>query len=470
MIHRSPDSQFMPPDETNGAKAAEPNKIKGGSDYTDAGAGNAGEDKEIIQAIEFLNDYELEALISRSELVNSGNNGLIYKIDLKMRDEKFTQNKDALEDANQESEKKSKVIKILKVYKEGLGRREYAMQKKAYDIINGAADKEELAQIPKPIFFKELRISREMQEKLNANGATLSDGKAEIILMDYLEAEDLASIIYQWVIDNHPNQNLNPGAHQSIEEMQQTVAMLLGFERPGGKGAGEGDRDLEERKVYAANADKLYRFLQKSGFKMNPSIVSQVKNTLDLLHRNGVYHNDPHERNIMIKGDYNHNSSLGNQENPCAYIVDFGSAAEEKTEGRVDDGYLINRLKELADSPEETRRKEAVGKLETRLNGMKKSEAWTLRCEGLAQKIQVDAPAALESEFSRALAGEDKLEEFIAILLNIQENGKISKEEIIKFLDEKTKPIPLQTGRKKQAEQTLPPWVRNKLLLYKTMF
>src|SRR3989338_7683176 len=90
MIHRSPDSQFMPPDETNGAKAAEPNKIKSGSDYTDAGAGDAGEDKEIIQAIEFLNDYELEALISRSELVNSGNNGLIYKIDLKMRDEKFT--------------------------------------------------------------------------------------------------------------------------------------------------------------------------------------------------------------------------------------------------------------------------------------------------------------------------------------------------------------------------------------------
>ena len=41
----------MPPDETNGAKAAEPNKIKGGSDYTDAGAGNAGEDKEIIQTV-----------------------------------------------------------------------------------------------------------------------------------------------------------------------------------------------------------------------------------------------------------------------------------------------------------------------------------------------------------------------------------------------------------------------------------
>lgn len=476
MIHRSPDNKSMPMAEEDKNKAIFRTSETDDSaerDWTDKS-----EDEIIAEIIECLTDYELERLISNSELINSGNNGLIYKIDLDYLEE-AAQNGELMKKLkidtassgeNGKTKKGSKVMKILKVYKEGMGHHEYTMQKRAYDVVSGASNKKELAQIPKPISFKKLNISKETQEALNQKGASLADDKAEIILMDYIEAEDLATIIYQWVIDNHPNQELNPGLHRSIEEMQQTVALLLGFERPGGKGADEGGRNLEERKVYAANADKLYRFLQKSGFKMDSSIVSQVKNTLDLLHRNGIYHNDPHERNIMIKGAYNKTNTADGRENPQAYIVDFGSTANEKTEGRVDDGYLINRLAELTDSPEETRRKEAIDKLETRFNNMKKSEAWTLRYENLAQKIQHNAAAALEQEFTIALCGEDKLEEFIAALSRLKKDGKISKEEVTKFLNEKTKPIPLQTGRKKQPEPLLPPWVRNKLALYKSIF
>ena len=453
MTRPSPDRRSMPIDEPESTKTAELSEINRDAELND-------EDEEIAKAIEFLNDYQLERIISRSELINSGNNGLIYKINLEIMDEEARKNGKLMErigrDKNDLS-KSDKVIKILKIYKKGQGLHEYEMQKKAYDAVSSAPNKKELARIPRPISFKELNISDQTQEDLNKKGASLSDDKMEIIVMDFVPGTDLATIIYQWVIDNHSNQQLNPGSHQSIEEMQQTVAMLLGFERPGGKGANDGDRNLEERKVYGSNADKLYGFLKKSGFKINPAVTDQVKNTLDLLHRNGIYHNDPHERNIVIS-------------NPYAYLIDFGSAASEKIDGRVDDGYLVNRLRELTDSPKDTRQKQALDSLESKIGRLKQSEAWILRCETLAQQVQENGTTVLESEFSRALSGEDKLEEFIAAFLELSKRDKIIKDKITNFINEKIKPIPLQTGRKKQPQQTLPPWVLNKLRLYKPLF
>ena len=75
--------------------------------------------------------------------------------------------------------------------------------------------------------------------------------------------------------------------------------------------------------------------MKDNDITIDKRIIDKVINTVNLLNENDIYHNDLHERNIMIK--------LDKDGNPLdVFIIDFGKASENErtsTDNNVIKGY-----------------------------------------------------------------------------------------------------------------------------------
>ncbi|EKD49154.1 MAG: hypothetical protein ACD_63C00252G0002 [uncultured bacterium] len=106
---------------------------------------------------EEIQEAYLEVLFLNLEKINEGTNGVIALIDinkLSLEFKKFL--------FNDEGEK-GIVMKILKIYEHGKGRKEYEMQKKAFQVLSdeGKEVSGGLAKIPKPLYYKEVELRSE---------------------------------------------------------------------------------------------------------------------------------------------------------------------------------------------------------------------------------------------------------------------------------------------------------------------
>lgn len=383
------------------------------------------------QEYESLAVETLEKLINNSRLINSGNNGIIFRFEVNDVEE-------LREAAPADESEKFKVVKLLKVYQSGKGEHEYQMQKTAFDIVDKATNRDELALVPEPLLFRNLSLKAETVDYLNRRGAKLND-KADILVMDYVDGKDLATDMYEWIIA-HANPYKITAVSGSNDDLKAAVSQILGFDRPGGKGVTEQEREAERRKVESLNGDKVYTALRRSNFKVKKTIIDQITKTMQLFHRNGIHHNDPHERNFMTMGDQ-------------VYIVDFAEAGEPN-EQRVNDDYIINRLNELMAD------KSAHGDTVKMVEGVIKRKEWPLWYAEFRKK-----PDAVKLELAKVLRmGENQMNFFAVGVYKLREEGLLTNEELSDLIELTKGRIEGKGKRQKRVQTTSELQMSNKLL------
>lgn len=397
-------------------------------------------------------DARLElALVLHCEKINEGNNGVIFKLNIE-------------EDAGEELEvlvgyidehrtgvdEKENVVKILKLYKPGTGKREFEMQRKAYEIVRDKGV-EDCAKIPEPVLFRDLELKNlETIEFLSSKGIKAQD-HVEVIIMDMVPGVDLATHFYREVLRGnkgavHLQNDLDI---MDFPALHREVSQILKFETAGGKSRDEGEREFERRMVQAGNAEKIFSTLKKQGYVLDPRILNRIEKTIDMFHENGLAFRDGHHRNFMFSGE---------GDDLDVFVIDFGSSTtfegdltrDVYIEGDKEyphDKAVIQSLRSLTKTQEELAAEE-LKDVETDLKGLRrllsrKEEVWQQTISELGKK-------GLELEQLYNLLGitpllkgqslEIKNKALVALLIDFVQSGKYTREEVKqalkKFIEE----------------------------------
>ena len=406
----------------------------------------------------------MENFILQSKKINEGNNGIIKALDLrKIRDELPLKLVEYITKKSPDffSERDDLAIKMLKVYNRGDGKREFEAQKRAHEIITKEQEtnpEASLAGVPTPLIFEELTVvDEETQAILKNDGLKSLTDKVEILIMDLIPGEDMATHIYEEVVKRSGKLAHLRGSLEEIplNDLIEEVSSALGFVEAGGKHRDEDLKVFEEEAVRNENVEKIVRFLKQSGFTLDKDILNKVENTIKLLHKNGLYHRDLHERNIMMVGDE-------------VKIIDFGSAKEvpagteedmyeEGGKRLVPDEMVLERYKPLTTTFEEDQQKE-VKELVQKLDGLKdmiskRRETDWQRFQGKLEDVSEDDLEPTVESLARSISpgGNDDL--YVnAKSLGLLEVSRTGKADMVKALI-----------TRKIKEKTLPPYEENRL-------
>lgn len=254
---------------------------------------------------------KFEALLLQAEKINEGAEGIIAKVDLSKADKELREF--MLGEAELPEEH---VIKLLKVYRPGNAKAEYEAQSAAYEALSGL---EGAAQVPKPYLYKDVPIKTpELKERLETRFGGAGGDSVEIMVMDLIDGDDLATAMYREVIRRDTRKFVHVKDRvdeMDFDELQRRVQQGLGFDRPGGKARSAEERAFEEQRVFQANAELLYDDLKKKDFALDPEVRQKIKKALEVLHEKSVFHRDLHLRNVML-------GKSGE-----VYLIDFGKAS-----------------------------------------------------------------------------------------------------------------------------------------------
>lgn len=457
---------FVPPQETG--KSSTPSSAE-------TAPSSRQESHEEREAVEKFIDASLEELCERYlSKFNEGNNGMILKLRVEDMPHDLVEGlkKNGIELGDE------KVAKILKIYSGGKGRKEFEMQKKAHELVEAQPDKEKYARIPKPYFYRDFAVGKEAQEKIK--GMTekgYGSERVEMFMMDFVPGDDVATVLYKEVIKRHEKTvDIAPHADElSFAELQDRVFQALNFSAPGGKSRDAGARELEMRKVFAENAEKLDAYLERRGFRVDPAVVSQMENTMDLFHRNGLAFRDGHQRNFMISGDYAAPAAGAAKERPPqVYVIDFGAATElegkrleevfrevDGDEGKdavvrnyPDDFMVARQLKRFTG--------EAVGADERKyLEDLARNRKGAERNPRLAPTLNAAIESAragkpdMAAAYQKLVGGstmpsEGAVDNFLNIAYAVIESEPAAKEEVVRFVTELAKrPTMIQSLKNK---------------------
>lgn len=399
-------------------------------------------------------ELEFDRFLLEHAPVNSGTKALIFKVEAAEIPaevaEKYTTAGSKTDNA---------ALKVLKVYNRGRGEAEFQAQMHAYQMVEQARlSGQDVAWVPTPLEWQSVRIEDETKKVLNTEGAHLLSNDAELLVMDFVEGEDLATVFYKWIIEHVPAdkqylvQNVNPS---NFEDLQRAVSEILEFIRPGGKGSNEAARVGEERRVTNMNAEKTYRFLKKSGFRLNPRVIAQIKNTFRIFKDNGFYHNDDHERNFMVTGDYSGDGEVQ------AYVVDFDKAGQ-LAEGHTGDFRIDRLLAQLVEEQEPGLRTE----IDSRLSNVE----WQKRMSGILEMNPgTDLKKALLRNSMTAASSEAAFEDLAALITSLNSSQRLDREDALKILDSVRESLVVRSGRN-QTPRIISPNIYNKATKYKALF
>jgi len=397
-----------------------------------------------------------ECVIEFSRKINSGNNGVIFRLDLRDAPENLINTLDKIGIDTKEQ----RVIKLLKMYNAGAGEREYKLQSQAYSAMTNAKD---TAKIPKPYLYRHIKLSERARGHLNTQGInTVATHGVDVLIMDHVPGADLATILYKEAL-----QRALPEVYPNIHDLDATdwtvvlqqLGPRIGFSVPGGKGKSESDILREIRKVETENVEILLQHLKKTGFVLHHAILDQVSASLQVMHKAGIAHRDMHERNVMISGNYTYKP---NEKPPQAYIIDFGGAINFNgvySAGREDifsdgqkkfvndeninvryallaENQAMKRKRGISEASSEVR--ELITKAKTpELNQI--SDKWV----EYFKKTQASRSTSLEKMYNAILAGKSgdyKFLRFLAIADVLVSNGLIEIDQVKDLL---TKSNPL---------------------------
>lgn len=283
-----------------------------------------GESHESDEAMDAVIQAAINEILEfRAKRINEGKKGIILRIEnlAKSVVSKLAQVGIEIDE--------NRVAKVLKISKEGAGEHEYRMQQRAEEIIRLAPNPDELASVPDVRGFCDIPVTNEVKNKLGAFGFHSSNKRAEVLFMDFVEGDDLATALYREVVKRHPRcRHLASVADDlDFEDLQREASNALEFSIAGGKSRDEGERIVEEYRIMQMNIERLVRFLERSGFRLNPAIPNKIERTMDLFHKNGLCLRDAHHRNFMVNGELE--AGPNGEERPCkVHAIDFGAAVE----------------------------------------------------------------------------------------------------------------------------------------------
>lgn len=261
----------------------------------------------------------IEYALLRSRKTNEGNKGVILEFNLSKMSQADLR---LLLPADVEVTPDLLAAKILKIFSPGKIAGEAKMQDRAYDLVNDPKNENlPLAKVPRVYFNDEITLhNNELDHYLESSGVNTVGGKIGIMLMDYVAGEDLATHLYRHIIDHDPKladlkQRLASGEQINFNDISARVQLALGYKKPPHQA-----EQAVELKIEANNADKLFNALKRYGFELDDQILAKIRNTIKLLHESNIYHNDLHERNIMLVPD-----DLGKIID--VYLIDFDRAS-----------------------------------------------------------------------------------------------------------------------------------------------
>jgi serine/threonine protein kinase len=369
------------------------------------------------EAFELINVLKTWAQEKRTP-ASYGSNGLVFKM----------ANSEAPESLRKPSGLKDNetdtAIKTLKIFKQEVAKKEYDMLLRASEIIaQNQREDEKIALVPRPINKINLDIDEDIKTYLNSNGSRL-DNNVGVISMDFIEGTDLATILYRnfMVLRGYPTQDINS---LDFGDLHTMVSQELGLLQSKETAQYSKDNPMERNMI------EVRKFLKKSGFVLDASILERVQNTIDLFRKNNLYHNDLHERNIMITPDN------------IVFLIDFGHASIgpiEKEDGEdklLDDYGITRRIAPLTKSVEadlKDEEKEAYAKLNELKNELPKTIAWQANFKKLQNIIKKNPEAGLQNYFISINSQDAKIMDFMIMLVLIYENERDKNEEIISFV------------------------------------
>lgn len=286
-----------------------------------------------------------ESCLKTAHKCNEGSRAVIYQIELaKLPDEAKK-----IFGISPEFSAEGIAGKILKIYVHGKSREEAEMQKKAHEIIAEAREQEpeeEFASIPWVYSFPEFQLTdQELIKKLEQDGISVIDGKVGIIIMDFIDGKDIAIHLYEKIINDYlktMEKQITDGVQIPVEQLQIYDEII--------KIKGSYDKNKEFKYLQAMVYRKLnYRppenlaaqnspegqlrmhgfrrdFIQNLiaiGVNLDPRVIKKIENTLNALHRKGMYHNDINFRNIMFTFD-------ARGEVIDVYLIDFDKASDRE--------------------------------------------------------------------------------------------------------------------------------------------
>lgn len=386
-----------------------------------------------------VSDALIEAVIEQSYYVNSGNNGVIHAISTETMT--ALAGEDVFRSMEANNEQKSFALKMLKIYEEGVGEAEFAMQKKAHDLIAQQPDMDNYARIPQPIFCKSVHIASEVLQQQLKNEGIASPETISLICMDYIDGEDFAMHLYKKIIMRSENTTAQELSDISFTDLQTRVAHILGFHV-----AKQRNNPVAEEMIARENAKKIVPFLKRTqdhGVSLQPAFVEKIRNTIQLLHKNGIYHRDLHERNIMLLRD----TQTGLCDESIPYMIDFGASRSfdagasmediytQDGHRLVDDSMIVGTYESLTLSKDEVKEKN-VSDLENTLNRiakrLEKQEVWRV----FISKPMSDDVALLDIERLVMGVNVSSLEtQFYIKLIALREIAKKSPENAMTIYD-----------------------------------
>jgi hypothetical protein len=387
--------------------------------------------------------------------VNFGGNALIYRMEA---------SEVPLELKGAESEPANDAaLKLLKVYYKGRADKEFENQSLAYRIMSQVPEgqRSNYALVPKAWTWKTVVLDEEARQSLNSEGASIIGNQAEVIVMDFIEGEDLATIFYRWIIEHAPadKEYIKLNVHPNdIDQLQTAVAAILEFEKSSNKHTDEQTRQSEERRLQKMNARKVYSFLKKTGFRLNPRVVEQIKNTLRLFEQNHFYHNDEHERNFMVTGAYQGEGEVQ------TYIIDFDKATTHQLEGS---GFRIDQV--LSELLEEKGNKEREELVESALL-RSRDQAWIHSHSSWMNANPDVAEKRLKMIMYNAGSSEQSLTDFVALSMKLVEQGKLNNGQVAKLLDELKASMVIHTPKARQKTRIVNPNIYRRVEVFKSIF
>lgn len=366
--------------------------------------------------------------LRREHKVNEGNNAIIFKLEL--------------QNPQESAEVKEFAGKLLKVGNYQELKAEYENQKQAYEILKQAIldgrDPSEFAKIPAPYFCESFESDETIREHLKEEGVVVTGDSVGILLMDWIDGEDVATHLFKEALKRKESRYLDTIKQDNFNQLHQAVALEFEFAQAGGKATREGDRIYEQNKVESENEAKVFKYLKSSEYKFPAKTVDQIKNTLDLFKSKGLNMWDSHARNIMID----------NEGQP--YLIDFAQQVRIGDESITLDPYILARqLEGLTRSHEEDyqiEKEEELNVWDADYNRMVNHAGWQKRYLSETPKGE----AFLRTARNEIGGGVNYVDDYIFALVHKVREGDVDKAAAVQMLQDINIP-------------TAPPWRKEKI-------
>ena len=320
----------------------------------------------------------LKTKLSMEGPSNQGNNGVIYRLNPQLV------NEPAIREGFQQMGiplSQDSAVKILKLGSPGDIESEMKNQELARSLLRDAG----VTAVEVPQAYRAFRIPLSEGDLAAVRARNITPGYDEngkpyicAMAMDYVQGYDVNYVLGRKIIEvenakrkarleqiektqgkipDYQAQQFDPieiPASGDVDGMKRAVAMIIPRVELSAKRRDESSQNHAQMQIDNQNAESWYRYLQAAGVRMHPQVVQAIEGALRVFERNGLHHNDLHERNIMIGGDPEAMFVEAGKDNkaPQVYMIDFdnfGPRAEgevrargHETVGRLLRKYLLD--------------------------------------------------------------------------------------------------------------------------------